>query len=122
MEQTTFDGKMVIMPGFAPAYESMGNGKYNSQSCLSTQRLPLTGLQMVSCQLPMHWRKYRYEIILTFGIILFLDLILYVSEKLCIVQWLAHWPLVLKVPGSIPAVGEDKLGVRKRFSSCHLQG
>ena len=39
------------------------------------------------------------------------------NEKLCnvqrsvvhVAQWLAHWPLVLEVPGSIPAAGEENL-------------
>ena len=37
-------------------------------------------------------------------------------------QCLVHLPLVLEVPGSIPARGEKKSGVRTRFPNCHLQG
>ena len=33
-----------------------------------------------------------------------------------------HLPLVLEVPGSIPARGEKNFGVRTRFLWCHLQG
>ena len=33
-----------------------------------------------------------------------------------------HLPLVLEVPGSIPARGEKNFGVRTRFLLCHLQG
>ena len=33
-----------------------------------------------------------------------------------------HLPLVLEVPGSIPARGEENFGVRTRFLQCHLQG
>ena len=33
-----------------------------------------------------------------------------------------HLPLVLEVPGSIPARGEENFGVRTRFLWCHLQG
>ena len=33
-----------------------------------------------------------------------------------------HLPLVLEVPGSIPARGEKNFGVRPRFLWCHLQG
>ena len=33
-----------------------------------------------------------------------------------------HLPLVLEVPGSIPARGEKNFGVRTRFLYCHLQG
>ena len=36
-------------------------------------------------------------------------------------ECLAHWLLVLVVPGSIPAGGEEKLLVRTRFPLCHLQ-
>ena len=32
-----------------------------------------------------------------------------------VAQWLAHLPLVLEVPGSIPARGEENFGVRTRF-------
>ena len=28
----------------------------------------------------------------------------------------------IEIPGSIPAAGEKKFGVRTRFPSCHLQG
>ena len=38
-----------------------------------------------------------------------------------VAEWLAHWLLVLEVPGSIPAGGEENLLVRTRFPSCHLQ-
>ena len=38
-----------------------------------------------------------------------------------IAEWLAHWLLVLEVPGSIPAGGEENLLVRTCFPSCHLQ-
>ena len=38
-----------------------------------------------------------------------------------VAKWLAHWLLVLEVPGSIPAGGEEYLLVRTRFPSCHLQ-
>ena len=31
-----------------------------------------------------------------------------------VAQWLAHLPLVLEVPGSIPARGEENFGVRTR--------
>ena len=37
-------------------------------------------------------------------------------------QWLAHLPLVLEVPGSIPAGSEENVGVRTRFLECHVQG
>ena len=37
-----------------------------------------------------------------------------------VAEWLAHWLLLLDVPGSIPA-GEENLLVRTRFPSCHLQ-
>ena len=33
-----------------------------------------------------------------------------------VAQWLAGWSLVLEVPGSIPAAGEERFGVRTRFS------
>ena len=35
-----------------------------------------------------------------------------------IAEWLAHWLLVLEVPGSIPAGGEENLLVRTCFPSC----
>ena len=38
-----------------------------------------------------------------------------------VAEWLAHWLLVLEVPGSIPAGGEENLLVRTCFPSCHLQ-
>ena len=38
-----------------------------------------------------------------------------------VAEWLAHWLLVLEVPGSIPAGGEENLLVRICFPSCHLQ-
>ena len=38
-----------------------------------------------------------------------------------IAEWLAHWLLVLEVPGSILAGGEENLLVRTCFPSCHLQ-
>ena len=38
-----------------------------------------------------------------------------------VAEWLAHWLLVLEVPGSIPASGEENLLVRTCFPSCHLQ-
>ena len=38
-----------------------------------------------------------------------------------VAEWLAHWLLVLEVPGSIPAGGEENLLVRTRFPPCHLQ-
>ena len=38
-----------------------------------------------------------------------------------IAEWLAHWLLVLEVPGSIPAGGEENLLFRTCFPSCHLQ-
>ena len=44
------------------------------------------------------------------------------KQRSAVVQLFAHWPLVLEVPGSIAAAGDDKLGVRARFSSSHLQG
>ena len=37
-----------------------------------------------------------------------------------VTQWWAHCPLVLKVPGSIPAAGEETFGIQARFPSCHL--
>ena len=36
-------------------------------------------------------------------------------------MWLAQWPLVLDVPGSMPAGGEKTLVVRTRFPSFHWQ-
>ena len=39
------------------------------------------------------------------------------SVESVVAQWLAHLPLVLEVPGSIPARGEENFGVRTRFSS-----
>ena len=33
-----------------------------------------------------------------------------------------HLPLVLEVPGLIPACGEENFGVRTRFLWCHFQG
>ena len=33
-----------------------------------------------------------------------------------------HLPLVLEVPGLIPAHGEKYFGVQTRFLRCHLQG
>ena len=33
-----------------------------------------------------------------------------------------HLPLVLEVPGLIPAGGEKNFGARTRFLWCHLQG
>ena len=44
-----------------------------------------------------------------------------VSEGSEIAEWLVHWLLVLEVPGSIPAGGEENLLVRTCFPSCHLQ-
>ena len=38
-----------------------------------------------------------------------------------VVEWLAHWLLVLEVPGSFPVNGEENLLVQTRFPSCHLQ-
>ena len=38
-----------------------------------------------------------------------------------VAEGLAHWLLVLEVPGSIPAGGEENLLVRTRFPLCHLQ-
>ena len=38
-----------------------------------------------------------------------------------VAEWIAHWLLVLEVPGSIPAGVEENLLVRARFPSCHLQ-
>ena len=32
-----------------------------------------------------------------------------------VAQWLVHLPLVLEVPGSIPARGEENFGVRTRL-------
>ena len=32
-----------------------------------------------------------------------------VYERSAVTQWLAHWPLVLEVPGSIPVRGEENL-------------
>ena len=37
-------------------------------------------------------------------------------------QWKEYWSLVLKVPSSIRAAGEETFVVRKCFPSCHLQG
>ena len=37
-------------------------------------------------------------------------------------QWLVHLPLVLEFPGSIPARGEEKYGIRTHFPNRHLQG
>ena len=42
-------------------------------------------------------------------------------DILGVAEWLAHWLLVLEVPGSIPAGGEENLLVRTCFPSCHLQ-
>ena len=44
-----------------------------------------------------------------------------ISSPSEVAEWLAHWLLVLEVPGSIPAGGEENLLVRTRFPSCHLQ-
>ena len=38
-----------------------------------------------------------------------------------VAEWLAHWLLVLEVPGSIPASAEENLLIRTCFPSCHLQ-
>ena len=38
-----------------------------------------------------------------------------------VAEWLAHWLLVLEVPGSIPASGEENLLFRTHFPLCHLQ-
>ena len=38
-----------------------------------------------------------------------------VLDERVVVQLLAHLPLVLEVPGLIPARGEENFGVRTRF-------
>ena len=43
------------------------------------------------------------------------------SETRYVAEWLAHRRLVLEVPGSISAGGEENLLVRTCFPSCHLQ-
>ena len=35
--------------------------------------------------------------------------------EIVVAQWLAHLPLVLEAPGSIPARGEENFGVQTRF-------
>ena len=42
-------------------------------------------------------------------------------KKSVVAQWWAHWPLELKVPGSIPGLCKGIFGVQTRFHSCHLQ-
>ena len=37
------------------------------------------------------------------------------NDESVVAQWLAHLPLVLEVPGSIPARGKENFGVRTRF-------
>ena len=39
----------------------------------------------------------------------------YIWTESVVAQWLEHLPLVLEVPGSIPAHGEENFGIRTRF-------
>ena len=44
-----------------------------------------------------------------------------IPHRIAVAECLVHWPLMLEVPGTILAVGEEKFGVQIRFFSCHLQ-